>query len=207
MGLGYSSSLGGSLERALPFLGWLLGPVRWSDPSRCAALCRILCLGRVPRLQPSRKGSGGQCGFPLLPGWLVSGSWRCWGSIRSCRWLVLGLQRCFIHPSCLSVGIHKISEHRIDPCCWPGFFLVLLFFPSCRSRRQMWLRQLPGSGTLHLASLQTAFKLLGSGRHEAVTGAQQTVMIASMRCTSNHLAVLGWMKKLICMGWLILCMF
>lgn len=32
------------------------------------------------------------------------------------------------------------------------------------------------------------------------------MMITSKRCTSNHLAALGWMKKLICMGWLILCM-
>lgn len=33
----------------------------------CAVLCWILCLSRVPRLQPSRKGSGGRCGFLLLP--------------------------------------------------------------------------------------------------------------------------------------------
>lgn len=99
----------------------------------------------------------------MLPahGCLASGSRRRWGSIQSCRWLVLGLQRCLIHPSCLLVAIPKISKRRIDPCCCPGFFLVLLFFPHCCSRRQMWLRQLPGSGSLLLASptncLQTSW--------------------------------------------------
>lgn len=32
------------------------------------------------------------------------------------------------------------------------------------------------------------------------------MMIISKCRTSNHLAMLGWMKKLICIGWLILCM-
>lgn len=32
------------------------------------------------------------------------------------------------------------------------------------------------------------------------------MMITSKCWTSNHLAVLGWMKKLICIVWLILCM-
>lgn len=63
-----------------------------------------------------------------------------------------------------------------------------------------------------LPLLQTVFKLLGflapcSGRYEAVIRAQQTVMITSKRRTLNHLAALGWMKKLICTGWLILCTF
>lgn len=68
------------------------------------------------------------CCQPVGTRCLVSSGRRRRGSIRSCRWLTLGLQCCLIHPSCLLVGIHKIPERGIDLCCWPGFFLVPLFF-------------------------------------------------------------------------------
>lgn len=60
--------------------------------------------------------------------------------------------------------------------------------------------------------LQTACKLVGflapcSGRYRAVIRAEQTMMVTSERCTSNHGAALGWMEKLISMKRLILCMF
>lgn len=153
------------------------------------------------------------CCQPVGARCLVSSGWRCWGSVRSCRWLTSGLQCCLIHLSCLSVGIHKIAEHRIDLRCWPGFFPVSLFFSSTAvAGGNCGYGSCLALAVCILPPLQTAFKFLSflgpcSGRYEAVIGAQQTVMITSKCCTSNHLAALGWMKKLICTGRLILCMF
>lgn len=151
VGLGCSSSLGGSLEEALPVS---LGHLQQLDPSPSAVL-----RDPVPQLGAfSLLGKAvGLCGFPSLPGVMravVGGVRAASGAAGGSRWGAALLDP----SSCLWWDI-EILERRSGAAGWALSWCCS--FTSSSSRRQMWLRQLPGSGSLRLASAVNCLQTSG----------------------------------------------